>query len=61
MQDLAYTTQHQLRRGFNPQQMSICQQVRDLSLVQHVYVHALLVVQLTYVRGQSVLQLVYAL
>jgi hypothetical protein len=47
MQDSAYTTQHQLRRGFNPQQIPICQQVHDLSVVQHVYVHALQIVHLT--------------
>jgi hypothetical protein len=60
MQDSTYTTQHQLRRGINPQQIPICQQVRDLSVVQHAYVRALPVVQLAYVRGLSVLQPVYS-
>jgi hypothetical protein len=35
------------------------QQVRDLSIVQHVYVCTLPVVQPTYVRDQSILQRVY--
>ena len=56
---LCLHSQHQLRWGNNPQQISICQQVRELSVVQHAYVRALPVVQLAYVRGQSVLQLVY--
>jgi hypothetical protein len=51
MQDLAYTTQHQLRRGFSTQQIPICQQVHDLSVVQHAYVRSIPIVHPTYVRG----------
>jgi hypothetical protein len=61
MQDSTYTTQHQLRRGINPQHIPICQQVRDMSIVQHAYVRALPVVYIAYVHGLSVLQPAYAL
>ena len=60
MQDSTYTTQHQLKRGINPQQIPICQQVRNLSIVQHAYVRTLPVVQLMYVRDLSILQPVCA-
>jgi hypothetical protein len=38
MQDSSYTTQHQMRRGINPQKIPICQQVHNLSIVKQTYV-----------------------
>jgi len=55
MKVLAYTNQHQLIWGINPQHIPICQQVRDLSVVQYTYVCALPVVNLAYVCNLSLL------
>ena len=59
IQDSAYKYQHQLRTGINPQQIPICQHVRDMLIVHHVYLRDLPILQHAYVHALAHYKPVY--